>query len=222
MKVFLGRKASAKAAGIVVKQDTTYMVPILHPMHIQRGQWNQAPVQEIYLKRVKRIIDGEEWPILDPKKPPPNTILHPTLEDLKQWESMIDSQGITVDVEAAGRHITIVGLCRIADLVPIVVRFRKKGGGLYWSSDQLPSVVEWLDQVFQNQSYPKVMHNGQAYDLPQLERTGFRMERYEWDTMLAQYILFPELPKDLEFVSNVFSGIGGWKWLVGEQEGEGK
>ena len=53
--------------------------------------------------------------------------------------------------------------------------------------------------------------------------TGFTVQNYAFDTMLAQHIAYPELPKGLEFVANLYAGLGGWKKMVKtDSEGEGK
>lgn len=221
-----------------------YIVPLLHPAFIQRGQFAQEPAQILYLKRIKQISLTGKWPALKAGEAPPGAILYPTLEDMHQWEkelwepedpssSQINvyapgglgwvTKGCTVDIENAGDHITIVGLCRLKDLVSIVIRFRRKKGELYWTSiSRLRAVISWLSGILFNDAIPKVFHNGQAHDIPILEKSGFITRNYSFDTMLAQHIAYPELPKRLEFVASLYTGVSGWKRMVGEDEGEGK
>jgi hypothetical protein len=138
------------------------------------------------------------------------------------------SQGFSCDIEAAGPHITIVGMCRLRDLVPIVVRFRKKGGDPYHETyHDLEETVRLLYDLLADPRLPKVFHNGQAYDVPVLEGYGFTVRGYYdgggFDTMLGMRICYPEMPKDLEYVAKVFAGLPPWKYLSGlDPEGEDK
>lgn len=205
----------------------TYVVPILHPAYIMLGLFGLEPAQVLYLKRVRRVLDGWDPPIPPIEPGPPGCITRPTSEDMADWRAALASlpdQTVTVDIENAGPHILCIGFCRVADLVAISIPFRKKGGAPWWFAPFLPLVIEWVDEILSNPEIPKVFHNGQAHDVPILERTGFVVRGFTDDTMLMQHVCYPEMPKKLEFLGILYAGMPAWKWLSKgtEEEGEGK
>tara|TARA_Y100000310_G_scaffold313446_1_gene361827 strand:- start:584 stop:1207 length:624 start_codon:yes stop_codon:yes gene_type:complete len=207
-----------------MREGHVYIIPIMHPAAILRGAWSQDPFQPIYLKRAKDISDGNDPSILDPNKLPPGALLDPTTGQMWDWYQAIEAgQSVAVDIEAAGPHITCIGMCRLSDLVAIVFRFRNRGG--------LPEMVgietrvEICDLVLSRPDIGLVFQNGQAYDIPQLEASGFVVEGYfdgGMDTMLAAFCAYPDSPKDLEFLACIYGGLSKWKHTVKAEGGENK
>ena len=200
---------------------------MLHPAYILRGQWKHEPYQIVFLKRAKAIAESGHWESTDTDSVPPNWNLYPNMHELEEWEQGITDAGVTCDIEAAGPHITIIGFCRIHDEHGVTVRFRREGGDPW---DHHPEMalkrVGWTYRLLANPRVRKVFHNGQAYDLLQLWRTGFEVCGYTdigSDTILQLHIAYPEAPKRLEVASNVFCDLTGWKHLANlPEEGEGK
>jgi hypothetical protein len=113
-----------------------------------------------------------------------------------------------------------VGFCRHADLSVIGVPIRLKGGALYWDPSELPLVVEWLDNFLDSPEIPKWFHNGQAFDIPYLQRLGFEVSAYAGDTMLLQRFMFPEMPASLQFVASLYANFPYWKGLANPDDEE--
>jgi hypothetical protein len=154
-------------------------------------------------------------------KPPPNSILNPTLHDLWRFAEGELAEGVAVDIETAGDFLICIGFARLADEAAICVPFRGQGGVGYWSDGDLPKAVAWCDDLLGTPSIPLVFQNGQAFDVPRLRRMGFRVEGYAFDTMLAQRYAYPELPADLQFIANLYGDLVPWKWLLrGGEEGK--
>lgn len=198
------------------------VIPLMHPAAIVRGAWASEPVMIEYVRRGLRMLreGGRPLPVTEP---PPNTILYPTLEDMRRWRADLDrleDQRLSVDIESAGPHIRCIGFCRLADEAILCVRFRRQGGALWWPHRaDLRAAAEWCDEVLR--TYPLVFQNGQAYDVPELEEPGFEVGQYVFDTMLAQRYLYPEMPADLQFIGVFYCGLTAWKHLVKEPK-EGK
>lgn len=201
-----------------------WAVGLLHPAFILRGQWSQEPAQVLYLKRAKEIA-AHGWTPVDLSRPPRGAITEPVLGDLHTWEETSDLRpgGIAVDIETAGRRIRGVGLCGVSSLLALWVPFCHAGGAHYWTGGEWTDVERWLGGILGDPTIPKYFHNGLGFDIPILRHNGFRVEGYAGDTMLAHHIAYPEIPKGLKYLSNVYLGVGGWKSLVTEDdEGDGK
>lgn len=233
MNALLDGSANADDAGRVYRLDRepwsewphpVYGVAVLHPANIARGNWSAEPFQILSLERARWIAERGEWPLTDPMTPPPGAILEPTLEEFVEWANGVDAQGVSVDIETTGKHIVCIGLCRISDLVSIVVHVLGLDAKPYWDSASWPTVRRTLDSLFKDANVPKVFHNGQAFDVLILENMGFEVRGFDFDTLLAQHIAYAEMraSKGLEVCARLYSGAGPWKYIVGDVEGDWK
>ena len=210
----------ARVTGQAVK-----VIPILHPSFILRGQWGLEPAQIHYLKIAKEVLAGTYPGIPDITCPPPGACIAPTLQDIHTFfhtERHLLTEGCAVDIECAGKHLMCVGFCRVIDRHILVVPFRREESHLCWTSySTLLEVIEVLYDYFLDPSLGKVFQNGQAFDIPYLNELGFPINGYVFDTMLAQHLIYPEMPKSLQFLGNLYLGMPRWKDSM-DDEGEGK
>jgi hypothetical protein len=199
-----------------------YVTGILHPAYIIRGAWKHEPAMVALIRMAVDLAKGGFDP-LDTSQPPPGANLCPSLTDLYEWEPGIDDRGVAVDIETAGDHLVAVGFCRLSDYRSVVVRFRRKGGGV-WDIDPATRYarVEWVDRILGDPTIPLVFHNGQAFDVPYLLDLGFRVEGYNADTLIMSAVAYPEMPKGLEYLAVSYCRLPGWKHLVRDWELEDK
>lgn len=226
MQAILSPRASANWAGmakeIELGDKLVYGVGILHPAGIMRGAWAEEPFQIITLERARRVAERGSWTIDDPTLPPPGALLDPTLDQVRSWFAAAGPDGVTVDIETAGRHIVCVGLCRVRDLVPIVIHFLGVDGKLYWPEESWAEVRSLLGACLADPTIPLIFHNGQAFDVPILEGQGFKVGGYLWDTLLMQHIAYPEMAKGLEHCARLYCGVNGWKHILGSTDETGE
>lgn len=201
-----------------------WAVPVAHPAWILRGQWVQEPLQKEWLRRARELAEGSleppEFPVLVEGGVP-----WPSLAQLERWvdDTVRLGGAVAVDIECAGSVLRCVGMARLSDQpAPTIFHFRKQGGQPAWSEQDTAKVVALLDEVLAGPT-PLWFHNGQAFDVPYLERLGFVVANYAGDTMLLQRYLYPEAPADLQSVANFYCGIPSWKWMAkNEDDGDGK
>lgn len=194
--------------------------------YITGGNWSEEPAQVKFLRYANDIatgvVDGyAQRP--DFTRPPPGVAFDfaPTLASLAAWRSALpDPAEVVVDIETAGDHIRLVGLYDVGGRSYLGFPIRSVGGGNYWGTADLPLAVEWLWDLLSDELVAKVFHNGQAFDIPMLERNGFVVEGYEYDTMLAAHVAYPGVPKGLEELAKVHLRAGGWKRMVKGDVGE--
>ena len=209
----------------------TRVNPILHPGAVVRGQWSREPCQETYLRRLGQLVKGEiPMPETDISQPPPNTVLFPTLQDLEDFLKPLtegEFDAVSIDIENAGPHIICVGFtqCSLRGLgdsnigSTICLRFRRRGGGLYWRTHQeLVSAVRWLFSILALDSIAKIFHGGVVYDVPVLQGLGFKVRGRLIDTMNLAHACYPELPKGLQFTATLYNWAPAWKRLTDEEE----
>ena len=225
-KAFLGRQAKANDIGNLHLVGDQLVLPIQSPSYILGGNWSEEFAQIEYLKYAKELASGVEPNRPDFSQPPPGIafVYQPTLTDLYKFQANIGPGGVVCDIETAGDHLRLVGLLARDNLDYLGFPLRSQGGSEYWSRADLPAAVGWLWELLANPSVSKTFHNGQAFDVPVLERNGFVVAGYEFDTMLGMHVAYPGVPKGLEDLSKVYLRAGGWKSLVRgvEETGEGK
>jgi len=194
-----------------------------------RGQWGKEMFQVRYLKRVREDVYGKTpWHLVDVDQPPPSANLFPQLSEVLAFLSdpRLRSEGVAIDLEAAGPHPRCLGLTLVESEDHICIHFRRQGGALYWTYTELCSIVESLQNLLRDPTVPKVFQNGQAYDVPELEALGFEVRGYEeggFDTMIAHRYMYGEAPADLQTLGIAYGKLSAWKRLVREEdEGEGK
>lgn len=208
--------------------------PILHPSGIIRGRWSLEPCQIKYLTRINKCIqERTPPPLVDINQPPPRSNLFPTPTQVETFVTETQTSlwdAIGVDIESAGRHIICIGLTQLSLGTgeigrTICVRFRRRGGSVYWSSTaDLGRVVESCDDLLEDSDIAMVFHNGTTYDVPILEGVGFRVQGRLIDTMLLAHSAWSEIPKSLQFTSTLHLWSPVWKLLTevsDEDEGKG-
>lgn len=231
-KAVLGRRTKENSIGVRTRAEVggvpITVLPLLHPTNITRGRWSDEPAQIAYLKQVRDILDGTQPEAPDDFSTPAPVggeyVAAPGLPELHRFTASIGPQGLAVDIETAGDHLRTVGLYSCDGGGYLSFPVRDVGGAQYWNAADLPTAIEWLFDLLSDPGISKVFHNGQAFDVPVLERNGFVVEGYDFDTMLAAHVAFPGTPKGLEELSKSYLRVGGWKAIVRDDDstGEGK
>ncbi len=210
----------------------TLVNPILHPGAVVRGLWAKEPCQEVYLRRLKELTDGKrEMPDIDITQPPPRSNLFPTIDDLWEFSRGFEEEydAVSIDIENAGPHIICVGFTALSLDTGMVgdttcLRYRRRGGGLYYKSrKELLDVVSWMWTLLSMDTIAKIFHNGVVYDVPILQGLGFEVHGRLIDTLNLAHACYPELSKGLQFTATLYNWAPCWKRLTEEgDEGDGK
>ncbi len=199
----------------------TYIIPILHPAYVTRGQWALGEVQPYSIALAREIAETGTYEMLDPTVPPEGANIYPSLRDLEVFSSRISSY-CSVDIECAGDYLVCVGICHLSSEEYVCVRFRhgSEDPGALFEPEDLEERALWLFEFLADDEIKKVYHNGYAFDIPYLEGQGFVVNGFANDTMLQGFIFSAELPKKLNFSALTYCGIPNWKTLVREKDEE--
>jgi hypothetical protein len=211
---------------------TLWFCPIVHPAAIMRGQWHKEPAQLVAMERVAHALKSGGPTSFDPSAPPPRSVLFPSLKNLAEFYESTKAEGwdaLSHDLENAGPHIICDGMTQLKlDTGEVgrslCLRFRRQGGGLYWTDWQSHlAAVTWLWWVLADPGVAKVFHNGVTHDVPILEELGFTVNGRLIDTLILAHTAYSEMPKSLQFCATFWNGSPVWKSLVDEaDEEEGK
>ena len=197
-----------EARGVVMRCQhifpSTKLLPTLSPYAVRKEYRMFGPVVSDLARAKAEATDPTH--ILQARDV--ELTLEPSLSDMRLWWQRYGStsEQLAVDIETAGNHmLTCIGFAadeKHAICVPFV-DWRKPGAS-WWSStaEELEAwsiVREWL-----NSPIPKCFHNG-IYDTSWLWGLyGLPIRNWTDDTMLMHHVLYPELPKALEFLGAAY------------------
>lgn len=163
-------------------------IPTWHPAYILP---NRAPEEyPVFLNDLRRAVEHINKPFPSYNY---NFTIHPTGLELETCiDEITSSDVITVDIESIKGTTQILcvgfGLSKERAICIINPEFTGMSG----------SFATAIQRIL---SHPnkKVFHNG-SFDVEMLYVNGIHVENYYWDTMIAQHVLEPDLPKGLDFL----------------------
>lgn len=156
------------------------------------------------------------------KEPTPTHIqLHPTMADVQAYCHFLQEQSrFALDIETypdldlrlstakciAFAHSASEGMC-----IPLTKE--------YWGSN-IESVWEVVKETLESEKAEKEGQNGQ-FDLAVLStRHGIEVKNYAFDTMCAQHVAYPELPKSLAVLCSIYTDRPYYKFMRGASDSE--
>lgn len=194
------------------------LLPIIHPAAILRD-WSQRAITVHDLKaRVPMALRGDWRP-----HPEPVFWAPPTFEQARSrmdmWLARADAgHPITLveDIETARGLITVIGLAdstRFAMAIPFVRRALNGNVGdldSYWPPDQEVVLLKLLRRINAHPNI-KIRNQNFIYDTQYISWWLGVTPRCDFDSMLAQNLLFPGTPKDLATLSSLYCNYH-WYW----------
>ena len=166
------------------------VIPTFHPAYIVRN-YDEYPIFDHDLQRAEK---DSTFPELN--YPEYKFIIDPRGDELLFWtEQLCNSEYLACDIESvkSSTHILCHGFApdeKTAVVIP------------HSSTDF--QRVSALTEIYQSQA-KKIFHNGGVFDIPMLALNNFEVKNYYWDTMVAQHVMWGELPKSLDFLTSVYT-----------------
>lgn len=186
------------------------LLPTFHPSLVMQ-QWKMYPVVVgDLMKAAREAMRGPA--IIYPNK---ELLIDPDLSDLaRTLPAILSSELLSVDIETGWGQITSVGFAW-DDSHALVVPFLdiRRTDRNYWP-DAASEVAAWkFIRDVMEAPVPKLGQNFGAYDgYWFLRRYRIKPMNYTDDTRLLHHALYPELPKDLEFMGASYTQQGPWKY----------
>jgi uracil-DNA glycosylase len=191
LRIFTKYSSISSYRGSILCADVTggtKVIPTYHPSYILRVPSDYP----IWLNDLKRIVADAAFP--DLRLTDRQYIIDPSPDRLHQiHELVLSSSHVAVDIEctrAPELAIICVGLglsAHIATCLP------------YTATN-----FSWLKNVLEDETIRKIFHNGQ-FDVEVLHLRGIEVRNFWFDTMVAQHILEPELPKRLDHLTSIYT-----------------
>lgn len=185
------------------------LLPALHPAHVIH-QWKYLPILVGDFIKASREADRGpqiEWPRR-------TLTLEPSLDTLASFSDRCrNSDLLSVDIETGFGQMTCIGLSPSVEesLVVPFCDFRRPSRSYWSTAEQEVQALQWVKEILEH-PVPKLGQNYGGYDAYWLlAKYGIRTMNMREDTRLLHHALYPELPKDLAFLSGSYTQQGAWK-----------
>lgn len=165
-----------------------------HPANILYMYGNR-PILELDLKKALRQAK-------DPYKPPTNFQTHPTFNEVMDWLDKRHSP-VSFDIETLRNPITIrrIGFgWSASEAISIPLMW---GGSHAWSIEEETLILQGLNTYLGDPEIKKYVQNLPFDTTVVATELGLHVNGIVLDTMYAQHLLYPELPKSLDFLCSI-------------------
>lgn len=184
-----GKKEILKRRGSVYQYINNAAIPVLSTIH-PANLFEEPKLANVILRDLSRFQRGvtQGWPV--PRQR--NLITHPTGEQLREclsYASFSSLLAVDIETDPKTKQLICVGFATSPDW----------GVCLHW--DQHEDLIRELLLL----PCAKIFHNA-AYDVTFFEYMyGVKVAGHIHDTMLMHHALHPELPKDLGFLTSLYT-----------------
>ena len=195
------------------------------PEKERKGSEAYRVIVEMDLRKAKRIAMREEE-----KRPKIVITIEPTLQQVIDWARTVeqdarfsDNVRVGFDIETIGTTVRSIALAaqhgseirsisipflRMINSTPVSLSVIGStitpGGGAdnnYWSTVDEEIVLEAIASILENPRISKVGQNSIHFDAPLIERSfEIKIANHAMDLMHAWHVLYPTLPKGLDFI----------------------
>jgi len=195
LKALTPHQSIVSYRGTMVEHFGLRVIPTLHPAYLLRGQYHERPIVEADLRKALRQARF-------PSKPVTNFNIDPTFEEVMFFLRQRHAR-LATDIETVENTTRMIGFAwNKHDAICIQLM---QGRSHKWTLEQEIEILRGLDALFRDFATEKVLQN-LMYDCTVLAREfGFVLNNVTLDTMLAHHVLFPELPKGLDFLSSIYT-----------------
>ncbi len=181
------------------------VLPTYHPAAILR-QWDWRPVSVF---DYKKALAESAFPEL--KRRPRKVVVVESLDNaLYELKRMQDAgTPVAFDIEVETQQISSIAFAQTPAWACTIPIFWGPVGSK-WAPEEEHTLWEAIAELFR--TTPMVGHNVH-YDLTFLKMYDVYAHHLYMDTMVAFHVLYPELPKGLDFVASIMTDLPYWKGM---------
>ena len=197
-----GLKMITKRHGSILKdRNGRKVIPTIHPAAVLREFMFKYPL----MNDLRRIKQQAEFPDIRLKNYP--LLIGQTFLDTIAFLRQINSKSITLDIEVLGGEVSCISIGDGVETISIPFTSEK---GDYFTIEQEQEIWRLLTFLLEHPGITKLGQN-LAFDSTFLHNRYGIVVRPMWDTMIAQGILYPDLPKGLDFLTATYTDVPYYK-----------
>lgn len=196
-----GRKGIKKWRGSIltyINDESIKVIPTFHPAAVLRDR-GLYPTFDVDIKRI--VADSA---FAERRLPVRRFILDPRGLECEEWtEKLLQSEFLGTDIETvkSSTKILCVGFAPSPDLAVCFVPEHHEG------RRAIERILRSdVDKILQFGTYDTIqLINNNGYEWNPGRKANALDRPYYWDTMVAQRVLAPELPKTLEYLTSIYT-----------------
>lgn len=179
------------------------MIPAIHPSNALTTYLTRYEI--IY--DLRKAVREMEFPEIN--RPKREYILEPSLNQVRAFFDEVDKRGgATIDLEVINQEISCCGI-GWKDKV-LVIPFVWDSGN-YWSEEDEAKVWSLINDFVSDPTLEKILQNA-MFDLWVLARNNHIIYAGPiHDTMIAQWVLYTDFPKGLDYIASVHTEMPYYK-----------
>lgn len=181
--------------GTMIDYKGLRILPTLHPAYLLRGNYGDRTIVEADLRKARRQA-------ITPYVPLTSFSTDPSFDECCDFLRSRSSK-LALDIETVNNLTRCVGFAWSkyeAISVPIM-----KGRSHAWNPDQECTLLSLMNGMLSSPDVKFLVQNV-MYDQTVLAKEfGFHIRNLDQDTMLSHHLLYPELPKGLDFQSSIYT-----------------
>lgn len=213
------RASITDARGTIFKASTGHKaIGTYHPAFVLRV-YNSRPIVELDLRRA-----FEQSKTRSIEYPPTNFSIDPTFTDVIEFlRSIQNGHTIAFDIESVGPITRCIGIATSAEramCIPLTSNtYRIKTGtttllhpeahnlsvSSHWSEGEETSILFELKRVLETPGIRKIAQNFPFDSTFIGNELGINCFGLYLDTMIGHHVLYPEFPKNLDFINSVYN-----------------
>lgn len=214
---FTGKKGKKIGTGIlnwrgsilnsnVAGLEDVKVIPTVHPAAILR----KSALYPVFDMDIKRVLTDGAFPEL--RLPERTFVIAPKHAELIAYtEQLLKAEYLSIDIENVknSSHIMCVGVASSPDF------------GVCIEYDERDSTTR--DCLFRllDSDIPKILHFS-THDTEVLRVNGFPVRNVFWDTIIAQHVMWPELPRSLAYLTSIYTREPYYKDEAKEEDSDTK
>jgi uracil-DNA glycosylase family 4 len=200
LQFLTGKKGIMKWRGSIlsyINDPTIKVIPTIHPAAVLRDHG----LYPTFDQDIKRIIADSEF--ADKRLPVRKFIINPNGLEGEEWTqrlSQADFLGTDIETIKNSRQILCVGF---APDPTTAVCFISSNPESRRSIERI--LASDADKIFQLGTFDTIQLKLNGYEINNGRKARSLGRSYFWDTLLAQHILAPELPRSLEYLTSIYT-----------------
>lgn len=201
-----GKSGIMSWRGSMLQTEHGWLIPTYHPAAVLR-MWTWRPIAVFDLRRAMTIYQDTSFTF-----PTYNFIIRPTYQQVLEFLSNILSLAnknkdktfdTSWDLETEGGMISCLGIAT-STLDAICIPFNEPGAGSYWNKEQEFVIWQLIKAIVECANIHRIGQNWFGYDIQYILKYWALWFPVHHDTMTMQHIIFPGIPKGLDFLSSMY------------------
>lgn len=117
-------------------------------------------------------------------------------------------QRITYDIETSREELYCFGIGNTKEAMVIPFMYKNVN---FWTLDQELEIMDLIAAILESEEHPKVAQNAIFDGSFMWMKYGIHPKMVDFDTMVAQAIIFPDLPKGLDMLTSLYTDLPYYK-----------